>query len=533
MSSVVDIRLREGSGESLKTSVDLSDVGFGGRVEGPLFGTKGTLILSARRNYHDVIAKAIGIGVAPRFGDIHLKLDFQLHPKHRLTVLNIFGDSRLSYDLTDALNESLYNYGDFRARQNTFGLNWFFAWGPKGFSQTSLSHSFFKTDCSLRHINEAFNYYVIDENRSAVHLRNVNAWKLTKAADLEFGVEMTLERADFNNSFAKHMTRWEDVIPAYASRGTHQAEKGGIFASLSRHLTARWTATLGARADYYSTPTRIHIAPRLSSSFEIASGWILNASFGIYYQTLPWFLLAGNPENKTAKDPSAFHSILGLRHDISGRTRLTLDVFYKGYRRLPLTPEDPALLVIDSGVDFELFRSFEALEGRGRAFTAGIEFGLQRTSETGLSYFLSASLFRSRYEDFVGLWRNRLYDNRYLGAAVASYRPNPKWEVSLRWTVAGGVPYTPFDEEKSKAYNLGIVDRTRINEERYPSYHALDVRFDRRFALKKSRLDLYVSVLNLYNRKNVNRYYWNRIDNLQATTYQAPFLPIVGITYAF
>jgi hypothetical protein len=44
---------------------------------------------------------------------------------------------------------------------------------------------------------------------------------------------------------------------------------------------------------------------------------------------------------------------------------------------------------------------------------------------------------------------------------------------------------------------------TRINTLRYPAYHRLDLRLEKRFAFKKWSLDAYIDVQNLYNRKNV------------------------------
>ena len=51
----------------------------------------------------------------------------------------------------------------------------------------------------------------------------------------------------------------------------------------------------------------------------------------------------------------------------------------------------------------------------------------------------------------------------------------------------------------------------RINEARYPDYHSLNLRFDRRFYFSGSNLVLYVSAWNVYDRKNVASYFWNEI----------------------
>ena len=98
---------------------------------------------------------------------------------------------------------------------------------------------------------------------------------------------------------------------------------------------------------------------------------------------------------------------------------------------------------------------------------------------------------------------------------------------------AGGVPYTPFNIEASVASNTGIIDNNRVNEDRYPAYHSLNVRVDKRYNFEKSDIILYISIWNAYNRQNVAHYYWNSFNNSQDTIYQWTLLPIFGIKYEF
>jgi hypothetical protein len=144
---------------------------------------------------------------------------------------------------------------------------------------------------------------------------------------------------------------------------------------------------------------------------------------------------------------------------------------------------------------------------------------------------MSASLFRCRYKDYLGQWRDRIYDNQYLFSAIGGYKPNNKWELSMRWNFAGGVPYTPFDLAQSAAFNKGIINQSRINAERYPNYHSLNFRVDRRFHFQHSSIVTYLSLWNVYNRRNVAVYFWNEVENRLDTLYQWSFLPVFGLEY--
>ena len=54
-----------------------------------------------------------------------------------------------------------------------------------------------------------------------------------------------------------------------------------------------------------------------------------------------------------------------------------------------------------------------------------------------------------------------------------------------------------------------IIQRHRVNTERQPAYHRLDVRGGHRKQLEHVNLVSFVSVFNVYNRRNLFRYYWS------------------------
>ena len=138
-----------------------------------------------------------------------------------------------------------------------------------------------------------------------------------------------------------------------------------------------------------------------------------------------------------------------------------------------------------------------------------------------------------QYKTLAGTWKNRDFDNRATFSFEGGYKPNNKWEFSLRWIIAGGVPYTPFDIEKSKIVHRAIYDQSKINDNRYPDYHSMNVRFDRRFHFHNSNIVFYLSVLNAYDHKNIANYFWNDKEQKPNEVYQWRLLPIFGIEWEF
>jgi len=72
-----------------------------------------------------------------------------------------------------------------------------------------------------------------------------------------------------------------------------------------------------------------------------------------------------------------------------------------------------------------------------------------------------------------------------------------------------------------------------VNTERYPDYHSLNIRVDRRFHFRGSSMVVYFSVWNVYNRDNMLNYYWNDIDQSTDTEYQWGILPVFGLEFEF
>lgn len=113
-------------------------------------------------------------------------------------------------------------------------------------------------------------------------------------------------------------------------------------------------------------------------------------------------------------------------------------------------------------------------------------------------------------------------------------------EISLRWRFASGRPYTPREYVNHEQHRTGgenwsdgsWISTSAINSERYPDYHRLDLGFNSRYNFDGWNLVVFLSIQNLYNRKNIAAYVYNSdgtIDNV----YQFSILPVAGIEVEF
>ena len=76
-------------------------------------------------------------------------------------------------------------------------------------------------------------------------------------------------------------------------------------------------------------------------------------------------------------------------------------------------------------------------------------------------------------------------------------------------------------------------DLGRINAERFPAYHRLDLRVDERRQYARFNLVSYFDVMNVYNRKNLASYYWDDDAQKPDRIDQWTFIPVGGFELEF
>jgi outer membrane receptor for ferrienterochelin and colicin len=541
LSSIMELRLREGNRDKFESQLDLNFGGFGGVVEGPLFNGKGSWMVSARRSFLDFIVGAIGEDAAsiPQYGDLQAKIVYDISPYHKLTMINVGGLDAISHKKENAIEDKSNMYNDFQILQNTFGLNWRYLWKKKGYSNTSFSYSFTDYDFSIfdtHHYIDTGTEEVITKQNSMekeYRIRNLNHLKINDSNKLDFGLEAKLLSVDYNNYYGSYNDFLGNQTPALMVEDKKSAVKLHGFISYTWRPFAKVTMTPGIRVGHFTHNSNTNISPRFSASYQLTPSTAINFSSGIYHQNLPLVLLSQKEEHKNMKDPEAHHFVLGLSHLLTENTRLTVEVYEKQYYNFPMEATQPQLFIIDEMHFTGMFLPHETLIDNGRAQSRGIEIMVQKKLAQDFYGMVSASYFRSKYRDYNKKWRNRVVDNRFTFNVEGGYKPNNKWEFSTRWIYAGGTPYTPFDTQASKDAHMGIFDEKRVNDTRMPDYHSLNVRFDRRFFYSNSNIVFYLSVWNAYGRENISSYFWNEIDNKQEARKQWSTLPIFGVEFEF
>jgi hypothetical protein len=531
LSSIIDIKYREGNKDEIDLQADLNWAGFGGGIEGPFPGKQGSWMFSFKRSYLDFFQKAAGLGMIIRYGDAQAKATYEIFKNHKITLLEIYGDDYEKFNRDDASDVGSNYYGTIKNFQNTTGLSWRALWSKDFYSITNVSLSIqsFKNDFDK--VSTGDKFYKSDNLEKVFTLRNTNYFQLNKWNKFELGFDYNFNSGVYDYFRNTDTNRLGTVDPTYIIKRKINPQRIGLFLTYITNLIEKFTLSAGVRSDYYPMNESFKWSPRLSLAYDLTDKFRINVNGGIFYQQLPMILLSQKKEFEKLNNITSYHYGVGVEYLITQDTRLSLELYDKEYANLPLTKQDPGLCVIDGSLSGSSFGNYDDLESTGKGFTRGIELMIQKKLSDSFYGIVSASYFRSRYRDFNDIWRDRVYDNKFIFCFIGGYKPTVDWEFSIRWNYAGGIPYTPFNLEKSAEARIGIIDDKKINNDHYPDYHSLNIRIDKKFFFSSQNIDIYLSIWNTYNWKNITEYVWNVEKNKQDTIYQWGLLPIFGIEW--
>lgn len=533
LSSIMDISYREGNKDRFSPRLNLSMAGFGGSLEGAI-GEKGNYLLSVNRSYVDLILEQIEEGSPlPKYGDVQGKLVYNIDNNNRLTFIDILSIDQINMDKDKAVENDANIYGRTDGTTNTAGVNWQHIWSNAGYSNTSIAHTYIKYGRDYSKTFTQKQFYENTSQENILRIRNVNYLKLNNQNSIELGGDFSGNFIDFNTYYGEYEDQYGSTTPPLYTKTNMNGYKLGLFGVHHINLTNNIKLDYGSRLDYFTYNKNFNVSPRAALNYQLDSKTSFSLSAGLFHQSIPNNILVQSEKFKSLKTPLSVHYIAGFSRNLWNAARLSVEVYYKDYYNFPINPEQPTMFLFDQVQVFGIFWSNQSLSDNGRANAKGVEVILQKKLAEDFYGLVSASYSNSRYKDYFGNWNNRIYDNRFNFNLEGGYIPSKDWEFKVRWIYAGGAPYTPFDYQASKAAGVGIWDLSKTNSDRLPDYHSMNLRIDKRFYFSSSSLLVYLSVWNVYNRKNIAFYYWNEVKNEIDSQKQWSTLPVIGVEYEF
>jgi hypothetical protein len=568
LSGIFEFFQIDGNREKLKFQGTLGASEIAATLDGPL-GEKTTYVFSVRRSYLQFLFSVLELPFLPNFTDSQFKVRTRFDNKNELTIiglgaLDVFDlnlgiedpDEQQSFILSAIPVNEQWNY-TLGAVYKHFRDNSFQTVVLSRSHLNNRAYKYFENDDSSEE-NKILDY-TSEEIENKLRLENtsrVNGYKLNFGANLDF---VTYLNATQQRRF------YGDGILNVDYNTLLDLVKWGVFAQASKNVfNERLTLSLGFRADannYSESMNNLfeQLSPRFSASYGLTSMWSLNFNTGRYYQ-LPPYTSLGFQQNGTLVNRENNLKYISVDHLIGGveyRPRqfmlFSVEGFWKGYNDYPYSVRD-GISLANKGADFGVLGDEEVVsESEGRAW--GAEFQARVNAPGGFNLNVSYTWVRSEFLDASGEYIPTGWDSKHLLNVTSTTELKKGWRVGGRWRLVGGLPYTPYDLERSaqvEAWNLSgspYFDFDRLNSERFKPFHQLDMRVDKAYYLNKVTMKFYLDVQNVYNFQaeqqdiivrelddsgnfiltgNGTRYQLRRVSNTAGTV-----LPTIGIIVEF
>jgi hypothetical protein len=307
------------------------------------------------------------------------------------------------------------------------------------------------------------------------------------------------------------------------------------YVQASRQVLPRTTLTGGIRLETFEALGNATTAgPRGGIETRLSPTVRVSLSAGRYHQQPELVTVVAVPQNANLAPIESDHLVAGVRYEPGPSLLVSAEVYRKWYRSYPVSLQYPQMTLANHGSEFN---SSDLLllpmSSSGKGHVRGLEFFMKKRLTEGLYGQIAYSLSRTQQAALDGVLRRGSFDTPHVLTTVGGYRIGERWELSGRFTLASGRPYTPPLMPDSFDQNRYIYDVQRFNAERLPAFHRLDVRVDRKFGLLGRNTSLFAEVQNLYNNQSTINYEWNeKTRELHAET-QLGFLPVVGINIEF
>jgi hypothetical protein len=534
LSSVLDVRQRNGSTESFKVQGGIGLISTRLLFEGPIGKNDfGSYLIAGRRSYGDLFLPLFNIDNTAFFYDLNWNVNLNIstndflsfygyHGNDKFEIADVFGNlwgnTAFGLSWNRIFNSSLVGKFSLIHSYYDYGLDIFapgqaFAW------RADLAQSIFQTDFSLSLSDNLITdfglrlaYYQfqpgqVDPIGSASATQSTSLDKkygLEPALYLNFDHEISpsfslqygLRLSGFQRLGSQTLYRYENDQPVVYNQQLGRHEAGTVIDSVRYTDNQSITNFIGLEPRFI-----MRWSPDKQSAIKISYNRMNQYIHLISNTTTPNPLDLYTPSGPYIEPQYADQVALGyFRNFDANNYETSIEVYYKKlYNQVDYI--DGANLILNNNLETEI------LSGEGRAY--GIELYLKKNSGrfTGwISYTLSRAERRvpGINDQDPGINGGRFYPANYDKlhdlSVTGMYRLNKTWSFSANFIYATGRPIT-YPTGRYQYANLVLANYENRNGSRMPDYHRLDIS-----ATLHGKLggDWIFSIYNVYNRMNAS-----------------------------
>ncbi len=579
LSSVLEVNMNEGNNKRFGVKGGLGIISSRLTVEGPLKKDKGSFIVSGRRTYIDVLAKAFIPDSSPFAGsgyyfyDLNAKLNYKLGEKDRIFLSGYYGkdvftfadrdggfsadmpwgngiaafrwnhvfNSKIFMNVTSTFSDYKFKFG---SKQDEFKIE--FLSGIQDFG-TKVDFSYYpntkhRIKWGVNYVYHIFTPSSVSASQDTVVFNTGNAQKLFSHEEAIY----LMDEFDLNDRFRINA----------GLRYTLFQHVGSFTRYIKGDISKPDTSIQYGRGDlikfYHGLEPRVSFRWLTGVHNSIKGGFAYNYQFvhltSLSAVSLPtdiWY-----PTTDIAKPQKGFQASLGyFQNFFDDKYEASVEIYYKGMKNMIEFKEGalPSDNVSDNTDNLLVF-------GQGWAY--GIEFFFKKSvgKFTGWIGYTWAKTERKFPDLNGGKVYPAKYDRRHDLTVVGMYTLSDHWSLSGSFIYATGntltLPTSWYVQDQNLLYNYGARNSTRM-----APYHRLDISatwYDKAYkertdpatqkviqVKKKLRNNIAISVYNVYNRANPFFLFVDSDGNLlsgdfKLTVKQVSLFPIIpSVTWNF
>lgn len=585
LSSVIYMKLREGSRLERKYQLDFNASGISAILEGPLIKDKSSYIANFRfvdlRLLRPFLNNIDGI---PVFGDGTMKAVYEPNNNNYFSVTSVFAfnqydEVQRGYGSMLKWNENLFQYAtgaQWKYLSTHYKNKLFLSLNSKKANQSrklneipdTLTHRasipFNGDSLQVQDIKSWFPDNIIEDGhdqRSFVSVKEQFSLFTREKDALNIGAEYKASTYDIKNQEGQTVegwylnlqndtstdTVWIDNKP-FAVDSVLKSWEGSSYIQYVYYY--HWLKMVtGIRGGYYSLFDQIAFSPRFAFEFALPKYGVLSFTAGLFHQVQGRFAealegaLAPHPGDNSKFDISSmslqrnWQAVAAWEKSIKDKWFLMVSAYVKYYDR-EYAMKVPG--VFDFKTDTVITNSGNTIKLKqpdGEKVVSGIELMFQKTVHDRFYYSFAYSFFNSlnRYSEPAAneRWFNDEFNMRNTFSMLLGSNFNKHHGLSLRMSASEGKPYNKMIIKENE-YGIKYTENDKTAgyfTERFDPAFSMHLRYSFRYYMSWGNITGYLEIMNvLNNQQPYGRWFDGKNWVLQR---QNGILPVAGVTVDF
>jgi len=578
ISSVLDIRTREGNQKEWSTEIGLGLISGKATVEGPLFKKKGAIFFAGRTTHSDFFLGPISqkaffsgdVGSSKyKFYDLNSKINLSISQKDRLYWSFYFGKDIFYGESFEEFDDDDWYYSENFESEFDWGniinsFRWNHQFNHKLFLNSTLTFSrFTSNNFQLLEVEEedeeditirSFFYSEYNSEMKDYSLLFDFDFHPSSVHQIRFGCGYTNHffqpGAVFFDSREDEYFEGEDSLTIDDFSEFYDAPElraNEFFAYFENEYKPNpsWQFNFGLRTSAFYQDEQLYFfpEPRLEANYKLTRKLNIHASVGRMVQYLhllsPTGLSLPNdvwvPSTDEIPPQDSWQGEVGLNYSSDDNFKMSFEAYYKNMDNL-LGYE-----AVDSSFSFETESELEAETYPGQGWSYGFEYFISKKfGNTGGQLGYTISWSNRHFEDLnLGYEFAFEFDRRHSIKLFLFHKINEHLTLSSIWIYGSANPRLQISNDEI-IYGPRLVDNSGSGEKnsiRSEKYHRLDLGLNWHFGRPKVQHKVKFSIYNLYNHKNVAFHRLAYDDGKQSPYFEPvnmlPFLPSVSYILKF